>query len=130
MKSPIVPRHIYEGSDVVTNRNGIAPIGTGTFVFKEWVKGSHIVYKRNPDYWDGPKPYLDELVIKFIEDPAERTSAIKNGVIQLAPGTPVPPAELDLLQSNSDLVLKAEVIPTPTRWFGSSSTSTTRSCAM
>jgi peptide/nickel transport system substrate-binding protein len=106
-ESPIVPRHIYEGSDVATNRNGAAPIGTGPFVFKEWVKGSHIVYARNTDYWDHPKPYLDGLVIKFMKDPAERISAIKNGVIQLAPGTPVPPAELDRLRSNSDLAFES-----------------------
>jgi peptide/nickel transport system substrate-binding protein len=106
-ESPIVPRHIYEGSDVATNRNGAAPIGTGPFVFREWVKGSHIVYARNPDYWDDPKPYLDGLVIKFMKDPAERISAIKNGVIQLAPGTPVPPAELDHLRSNSDLAFES-----------------------
>jgi peptide/nickel transport system substrate-binding protein len=107
-ESPIVPRHIYEGSDVAINRNGAAPIGTGPFVFREWVKGSHIGYARNPDYWDDPKPYLDGLVIKFIKDPAERISAIKSGVIQLAPGTPVPPAELDRLRSNSDLAFESK----------------------
>ena len=106
-ESPIVPRHVYEGSDAVTNRNGAAPIGTGPFVFKEWVKGSHIVYARNPSYWDDPKPYLDGLVIKFMKDPAERISAIKSGVVQLAPGTPVPPAELDRLQSSSDLAFES-----------------------
>ena len=90
-ESPIVPRHIYEGSDATTNRNGAAPVGTGPFVFKEWIKGSCIVYARNPDYWDDPKPYLNGLVIKFIKDPAERTSAIEKGAIQLAPGAPVPP---------------------------------------
>jgi peptide/nickel transport system substrate-binding protein len=107
-ESPIVPRHIYEGSDAATNRNGAAPIGTGPFIFKEWVKGSHIVYTRNPAYWDDPKPYLDGLLIKFIKNPAERISAIESSAIQLAPGSPVPPAELDRLRSNSSLAFETK----------------------
>ena len=105
-ESPIVPRHIYERSDAVTNRNGAAPIGTGPFVFREWVKGSHIVYERNPAYWDAPKPYLAGLVIKFIGDPAARISAIESGTVQLAPGTPVPPVELKRLRSRPDLAFE------------------------
>jgi len=33
--------------------------GTGPFKFVEYVKGSHWVGKKNPDYWDKGKPYLD-----------------------------------------------------------------------
>jgi peptide/nickel transport system substrate-binding protein len=106
-ESPIVPRHIYDGSDALTNRNGSAPVGTGPFIFKEWVKGSHIAYARNPDYWDAPKPYLDGVVIKFIKDPAERISAIETGEVQLAPATPVPVVELDRLRSRPDLVFES-----------------------
>lgn len=93
-------------------------------------QGSRIVYTRNPDYWDDPKPYLNGLVIKFIKDPAERTSAIEKGVIQLAPGAPVPPEDLDRLRSNSNLNSKAGVTPIPTKWCGLSSISTIRPCAM
>jgi ABC-type transport system substrate-binding protein len=54
-ESPMMPRHIYEGSDPLTNQNGNAPIGTGPYLFKEWVRGSHVIYERNPNYWD-PEP--------------------------------------------------------------------------
>ena len=54
---PIVPRHIYEGKgDPLQNPNNRAPIGTGPFMFKEWVLGSYASYVRNPNYWDAPKP--------------------------------------------------------------------------
>ncbi len=105
-ESPIVPRHVYEGTDVQSNPNGSAPIGTGPFVFREWVRGSHIIYDRNPIYWDAPKPYVDRLVIRFIEDTAVKVSAIETGYIDLAPGTPVPLGELHRLASNPDLVFE------------------------
>ena len=45
---------------------GNNPVGTGPFVFKEWVKGSHITVERNPNYWEAGKPYLDRIVFRDI----------------------------------------------------------------
>src|SRR5581483_9507865 len=45
---------------------GNHPVGTGPFVFKEWVRGSHIEFERNPAYWDKGKPYLDKIVFHDI----------------------------------------------------------------
>ena len=47
---------------------GSNPVGTGPFVFKEWVRGSHIAMDRNPSYWDKGKPYLDKVVFRDISD--------------------------------------------------------------
>ena len=43
-------------------------MGTGPFKFVEHVKGSHWVGKKNPDYWDKGKPYLDGYRAIFISD--------------------------------------------------------------
>jgi peptide/nickel transport system substrate-binding protein len=45
---------------------GNNPVGTGPFVFKEWVKGSHIIVERNPSYWEPGKPYLDRIAFRDI----------------------------------------------------------------
>jgi peptide/nickel transport system substrate-binding protein len=45
---------------------GNNPVGTGPFMFKEWVKGSHINVERNPNYWEPGKPYLDRIAFKDI----------------------------------------------------------------
>ncbi len=106
-ESPIVPRHIYEGGRVDQNPANNAPIGTGPYVFKEWVRGSHVVYERNPNYWDQPKPHLDRLVIRFIADPAARSAAIEAGDVQLAPSTPVPLSDLERLSALPHLATEA-----------------------
>ncbi|WP_051679241.1 ABC transporter substrate-binding protein [Xanthobacter sp. 91] len=93
-ESPIVAKHIYEGTDPLTNKNGAAPIGTGPFIFKEWVRGSHIILERNPDYWDKGKPYLDRIVVRFIADQSARSAAFEAGELDLAGGPPVPYADL------------------------------------
>jgi peptide/nickel transport system substrate-binding protein len=94
-ETPIVPKHLYEGSNPAENPVNNAPVGTGPFKFKEWVRGSHIVYERNPDYWNAPKPYLDRLVVRFVPDISARSIAIETGEIDIAPSTPVPLNELE-----------------------------------
>jgi peptide/nickel transport system substrate-binding protein len=54
-------------------------MGTGPFVFVEHVKGSRWVGRRNPDYWDKGKPYLDGYQALFIREDAAQLSAIRSG---------------------------------------------------
>ncbi len=98
-ETPIVAKHIYDGTDPATNPANNSPIGTGPYIFKEWQRGSAVIYERNPNYWDPGKPYIDTLVVRFITDSAARTIAIENGEVQLAPETPVPYNELARLQA-------------------------------
>jgi peptide/nickel transport system substrate-binding protein len=102
-ESPMVPRHLYAGTDPATNPNGVAPIGTGPFRFKGWARGSHISYVRNPDYWNVQKPYLDAIVVCFIADPTERMAALASGAIDLAPANPVSPEQLERLMAQPNL---------------------------
>jgi peptide/nickel transport system substrate-binding protein len=52
-------------------------MGTGPFTFVEHVKGSHWVGRRNPQYWDRGKPYLDGYRALFIRDDAAQAAAIR-----------------------------------------------------
>jgi peptide/nickel transport system substrate-binding protein len=54
-------------------------MGTGPFVFVEYVRGSHWVGRRNPNYWDRGKPYLDGYRALFIKDSAAQVAAIRGG---------------------------------------------------
>lgn len=107
-ESPIIPKHIYDGTDPFTNGNNSAPIGTGPFRFKEYVRGDHVVYERNPDYWDSPRPYLDQLVVKFIPDAAARSAALESGQVDLGYRTPVAYSDLDRLRTAGRLVFETK----------------------
>lgn len=117
-ESPIVPKHVYQAGKPTENANNNAPIGTGPYRFKEWVKGSHIVYERNPDYWDKPKPYVERLVVRFIPDAAARAAAFESGAVDLGGESPVPLSEVDRLRKNPKLAIETrgyEYSPTQTR---------------
>jgi peptide/nickel transport system substrate-binding protein len=52
-------------------------MGTGPFLFVEHVKGSHWVGKKNPDYWDKGKPYLDGYRAIFISSSSAQVAAVR-----------------------------------------------------
>ena len=52
-------------------------MGTGPFIFVEHVKGSHWVGKKNPNYWDKGKPYLDGYRAMFMSSSAAQVAAIR-----------------------------------------------------
>jgi peptide/nickel transport system substrate-binding protein len=51
--------------------------GTGPFVFVEHVKGSHWVGKKNANYWDKGKPYLDGYRALFITSSSAQVAAVR-----------------------------------------------------
>jgi peptide/nickel transport system substrate-binding protein len=53
------------------------PVGAGPFILKEWVRGDHQTFVRNPDYWEKGRPYLDQIVHKFIADDLARYNTFK-----------------------------------------------------
>ncbi len=103
-ESPIVPKHIYDiGVDPAANPNTTSPIGTGPWLFKEWVRGSHVLFVRNPNYWQPGRPYLDELVIRFIGDAAAASAALETGEVQLNDATTSPLTDIDRLRADPKL---------------------------
>jgi peptide/nickel transport system substrate-binding protein len=52
-------------------------MGTGPFSFVEHVKGSHMLGRKNPDYWDKGKPYLDGFRAIFIRSSSAQVAAVR-----------------------------------------------------
>jgi len=58
------------------------PVGTGPFVFKEWVHNDHITLDANPNYWGG-KPKVDRVIFKVIPDAQTALLQMKQGQVQI-----------------------------------------------
>lgn len=86
----VLPKHLYEGTDILNSPYNNKPVGTGPFVFKEWKKGEYIVLERNPNYWDKGKPYLDKVIFKVVPDAAARSAGFEKGEVQYGVLSPVP----------------------------------------
>jgi len=99
-ESPMVPRHLYEGVDPATPPGPQLHVGTGPFLLKEWVRGSHAVLERNPNYWDKPKPYLDRVIIRFMPDAAARAAGFEAGDIDLGGLAPVPLSDMERFKAD------------------------------
>lgn len=97
--APMMPKHIYAGTDYMTNPANQKPIGTGPFVFKEWKRGEYIKLARNPDYWKPGKPYLDELVFNVIPDAASRAVAFERGSVDVLRGGDVDNVDIKRLRA-------------------------------
>jgi ABC-type transport system substrate-binding protein len=82
-----------EGADY-----GRHPVGTGPFVFKEWVTGDHITATKNKDYWKPGYPYLDSVTWRPIPDQDAKYASLKAGqidVLQVATADQVVNAQKD-----------------------------------
>lgn len=98
-ETPILPAHLYTLDEAIRNPLNSAPIGTGPFVFKEWVRGSHIIYERNPHYWqaDLPESKAQRIIFRIIPDSTARLNGFKNQSIDLGAHSPIPLSELPSL---------------------------------
>ena len=93
-EAQVVPRHLYEGSDIRANPANNAPVGTGPYVFGEWQRGQFVRLTRNPSYWQPGRPYLDQVLIRFIPDAGARAAAFETGEVQLGFVNPIPLSDL------------------------------------
>ena len=83
-ESPMLPKHVFGQGDIRTHANANQPIGTGPFKFVEWRRGELVRLDKNPDYWRKGLPYLDRVVVRFINDEATRTAALEKGEAHVA----------------------------------------------
>ena len=75
--SAIAAPSMYEEGNFQTLK-GV--VGTGPYVYDEFVKGSHTTFTKFADY-AGEKAYYDEITVKYIPDSGSRLMALETGEI-------------------------------------------------
>lgn len=90
----VVPRHVFEGTDLLNNPANLAPVGTGPYKFVSYAPNDHVIMERNPDYWTPGLPYLDRVIIRVIRDAAAATAALESGDVQMSLFSSLPRTDL------------------------------------
>ena len=118
-EAPIIPRHLYEGTDPGTNPHNNAPVGTGPFVFKSWDRGSHIVLEKNKNYWRSGRPYLDRIEARFIPDASTRAAALEKGEVHAGGQGAIPNTDVKRLSAmpNLEVTYKGYEMLSPIMFF-------------
>ena len=76
---PIMPEHVYAGTDLATNPANRKPVGLGPFKLDSWEPGRSLTFVRNPYHWDQPKPYLDRVLVALTPSQQQQLNAIIQG---------------------------------------------------
>lgn len=75
--------------EMIDNPGANTFIGTGPFVFQEWVPDDHITVTRNDNYWQADEagnalPYLDSIEFRPLGEPVTRVQTLETGGIDVA----------------------------------------------
>jgi peptide/nickel transport system substrate-binding protein len=79
----MIPKHIYEGTDYLTNPANNEVVGTGPFVFESYSSGEQVTMLKNPDYWGGDIP-VDRLIYTTLPDANTRAVSLFAGELDQA----------------------------------------------
>jgi peptide/nickel transport system substrate-binding protein len=64
---------------------GKSMVGTGPFMFDEWVANDHVNLVKNPSYWDpASAAHLDKVVFRPLKSGTAKLQAIQSGDIDIA----------------------------------------------
>src|SRR5690606_19717598 len=77
----VIPKHLYEGTDIAANPANNQLVGTGPFKFAEYKPGEYYRLVRNENYWSEGEPKLEEIVYRVLPDRAAAASALEAGEI-------------------------------------------------
>jgi peptide/nickel transport system substrate-binding protein len=118
---PILPRHLWEGTEIFKNPYNSKPVGTGPFKFAERTAGERIRYLRNEHYHIPGRPMFDEFVLRIMPDASARVSAFEKGEIDVMFSTAVPATEIPRLAKMPGTELRSTSIPGGA-WIGNINT--------
>ncbi len=76
----VLPAHLLEGKDITKSPLARKPVGTGPYIFREWVAGQRVILESNPKYYEG-RPYVGRFIYKIVPDSSTMYMELKAGGI-------------------------------------------------
>jgi len=73
------PFRIVSPAQIESGDLDSGPIGTGQFIFREWVDGDRMVMDRNPDWRDADQIGVDSVTYRFVPENATRVAMLQSG---------------------------------------------------
>jgi peptide/nickel transport system substrate-binding protein len=111
-KMHIVPAHVLsKAADINTAAFNTNPIGTGPYKLVKRVAGSHMEYKRNPNYHRGA-PAIESVIHKFVPDQTVLYTQFKTGEVDVLGLHGVPPDRF----AESRQLKGRDALETPAPW--------------
>ena len=95
-EAPLIPAHLYLGNPTLAQLTA-NKVGTGPMMFDS-ASAAEARVVRNPAYFRGPLPYLDEIVMRPLVDDGARLQALLNGDVDFV--WDVPDASVAALAGN------------------------------
>jgi peptide/nickel transport system substrate-binding protein len=87
-------------SNHTPQETAIKPMGSGPWIFKEWVKDDHITVVANPNYWRG-KPHVDEVTYRPVPEKSTRLAMLETGEVDIA--WAIGPEDIPIIEKNKNL---------------------------
>ncbi len=107
---PIAAREVYEQDGNLSQRL----VGAGPYILdlENSQKGSRWVYKKNPNYWDAPRPYLDGIRRLIIVDSSTQQAAFQTKQVDALDVTALNYATAQEIKKNNPQAMVHEVLNT------------------
>ena len=88
-------------------------VGTGPFIQEELVRGEYLKYRKNHDYWQEGKPYLDRVTIRIVTDVSVRSAMLEAGEADRT----VLINDFDIPRLRADERVNVRVIPSTRQYY-------------
>lgn len=88
-EGPILPKHLFAGTDPLRNPVNTHPVGTGPYRFVSYSPNGEIRYAASAGYFGGA-PAVGAVVLRTIPDPATQVIALEAGEVDWLFGIPGP----------------------------------------
>ncbi|ANK76177.1 MULTISPECIES: ABC transporter substrate-binding protein [Ensifer] len=85
----VVPKEAVEAA---AGDFGKKPVGSGTFVLRDWTVGQSLTFERNPDYFVKDMPHIDKFTVEVGQEPLVALLRLQKGEVDIA-GDGIPPAK-------------------------------------